>query len=132
MYRIARRIEREVGHLLLDQSFLAGVGNYLRSEILFLAGLHWRMRPADLDPAQLRRLAAAARTLMWRSVRTGGITNDRQRVIELERAGWTCRDYRHDVFNRDGQICFDGDHPTERIVVSGRRLYHCPTCQAAD
>jgi hypothetical protein len=35
MYRIARRIEREVGHLLLDQSFLAGVGNYLRSEILF-------------------------------------------------------------------------------------------------
>jgi endonuclease-8 len=120
---------RQLGHLLLDQGFLAGVGNYLRSEILFLSGLHWQLRPADLDEGQLRGFAEAVHALMWRSVRTEGITNDRARVVELERAGWKRRDYRHYVFNRDGQVCFECDRPIERVTVSGRRLYRCPVCQ---
>ena len=62
---------RGLGHLLLDQSFLAGVGNYLRSEILFLAGLAPTARIGDLDNDQRQTLADAARTLMWRSVETG-------------------------------------------------------------
>lgn len=121
--------KRRLGHLLLDQSFLAGVGNYLRSEILFVAGLDWHLRPGDLDDHQLDRFARAVHTLMWRSVRTEGITNDRDRVFELKRAGWPRRDYRHHVFNRDGQVCFACDTPIERVTVSGRRLYHCATCQ---
>lgn len=122
---------KRLGHLLLDQGFLAGVGNYLRSEILHAAGLHWQSRLRDLDDASVRRLAETARTLMWRSVETGGITNAPERVAELRRAGWKRGDYRHYVFNRDGQVCHACDTPIERITVSGRRLYHCPTCQAA-
>lgn len=121
---------KRLGHLLLDQGFLAGVGNYLRSEILHVAGLHWQLRPRDLDDDALWRLAAAAHTLMWRSAETGGLTNDPERVAQLERAGWQRRDYRHFVFNRDGQVCHACDTPIERITVSGRRLYHCPSCQA--
>lgn len=120
---------KRLGHLLLDQSFLAGVGNYLRSEILHAAGLHWQLRPHDLDGESVRRLAETAHTLMWRSVETSGITNDPERAAELERAGWHRRDYRHYVFNRDGQVCHGCDTPLERINVSGRRLYHCPACQ---
>jgi endonuclease-8 len=122
-------VRRQLGHLLLDQSFLAGVGNYLRSEILFLSGLDWRRRPGDLDDRQLRRFADAAHTLLWRSVRTEGITNDKARVVALKRAGWKRRDYRHYVFNRDGQVCFECDTPIQRVNVSSRRLYYCPTCQ---
>src|SRR6056297_261515 len=64
---------RRLGHLLLDQSFLAGVGNYLRSEILFGAGLPQDRRIADLGDEALERLAETAHTLMWRATDTGGI-----------------------------------------------------------
>ncbi len=120
---------RQLGHLLLDQSFLAGVGNYLRSEILFVAGLHWSLRPRDLSRGQVLRLAEAIHQLMWRSVRTEGITNTSERVVALKRAGWKRRDYRHFVFGRDGQACFDCDSEIIKVTVSSRRLYSCTSCQ---
>jgi endonuclease VIII len=120
---------RRLGHLLLDQSFLAGVGNYLRSEILFVAGLDCNRRPVDLSSAELAGLAEAACEIMWRSVQTGGITNQPERVRQLKRAGWHRRDYRHFVFGREGQACFRCDGAIERHTVSGRRLYACRACQ---
>lgn len=120
---------RQLGHLLLDQSFLAGVGNYLRSEILYLARLHWQRRPIDLSASERAGLARAACEMMWRSVETGGITNDPARVRQLKVAGWRRRDYRHFVFGREGQACFECDGAVERHVVSGRRLYACARCQ---
>jgi len=121
---------RRLGHLLLDQSFLAGVGNYLRSEILFLARLAPSQRPIDLDSERIEALADAVHALMWRSVATGGITNDPGRAEALKHAGWKRRDYRHYVFSRAGQACFACDGAIEKTVVSGRRLYFCGRCQA--
>ncbi|NDY96647.1 endonuclease VIII [Wenzhouxiangella limi] len=125
-----RFARRRLGHLLLDQSFLAGVGNYLRSEILYLARLHPDTRPVDLGGDQRRALATAVSDLMWRSVETGGITNDAARVAALRKAGWRRRDYRHFVFGRAGQSCFECDRAVAKIVVAGRRLYLCPGHQA--
>lgn len=122
---------RRLGSLLLDQGFLAGVGNYLRSEILFLAGVHPAERPVDLAAARLEALAQAAHVLMWRSVETGGITNDPERVCRLKAAGWRRGDYRHFVFGRADQACFACDAPILRETVAGRRLYRCPSCQPA-
>ena len=121
---------RQLGHLLLDQGFLAGVGNYLRSEILFYACLSPSKRPMDLDPDEQQALAEAVHTLMWRSVRTGGITNEPKRAEALKRSGWKRRDYRHYVFSRAEQACFACDSAIRKIAVSARRLYYCPRCQA--
>jgi len=115
--------------MLLDQGFFAGVGNYLRSEILFKAGLHQQRRLCDLDSSARHRLAAAIHLLFWRSVQTGGITNDAERVQQLKQAGWRRRDYRHYVFGRYGQACFFCDGPISKTLVTGRRLYHCTQCQ---
>jgi len=120
---------RQLGHLLLDQSFLAGVGNYLRSEILYLAGLHWTLRPRDLNAAERQLLAQAVYKVMWQSVDTGGITNDLARVEALKASGWKRRDYRHHVFSRAGQACFECNEAIEKVTVSGRRLYACTSCQ---
>ena len=120
---------RGLGHLLLDQSFLAGVGNYLRSEILFRAGLASARRLADLDVQAIEHLADAACEMMRRAAETGGITNDPGLAKRLKAAGWRRRDYRHYVFGRDGQACFECDGPIEKSTVSGRRLYYCPRCQ---
>ena len=65
---------RALGSLYLDQAFLAGNGNYLRSEILWVAGLDPASKPADLDPAALHRLAAETLRISRRSYRTRGVT----------------------------------------------------------
>jgi endonuclease-8 len=126
-----RFARRRLGHLLLDQSFLAGVGNYLRSEILFGAGLGPRCRIGELDGGQVRALAEAVHDLMWRAVETGGITNDPVRSRRLKEAGWKRREYRHYVFGRDGQACFECDTEIGKTRVDNRRLYYCPSCQRA-
>lgn len=46
---------RGLSSLLLDQQFVCGLGNYLRSELLFLAGIHPHKRPLDCTPEQLHR-----------------------------------------------------------------------------
>ncbi len=125
-----RFARRRLGLLLLDQSFLAGIGNYLRSEILFDAGLDPAQRPVDLDQNALRALAVVVHRLLWRSVETAGITNDPKLAATLRAAGWRRRDYRHFVFGRHAQACFRCDRPIERIEVGGRRLYRCPGCQS--
>ena len=122
--------KRQLGHLLLDQSFLAGVGNYLRSEILFDAGLHPQSRPKQLSETELATLAASTLRICERAYRTKGIVNDPQKVSELRAQGATRSKLRFAVFARHHEPCYRCGHQIERIAVSSRRLYLCPNCQS--
>jgi endonuclease-8 len=134
--RIARRLDqpafrgRALGGLLLDQGFLAGVGNYLRSEILFFAGLLPEHRPRDLTDEERAALAAAAREVTRRSYRTGGVTELSDLANDAKTRGEPRRLYRHAVFARAGEACRRCGEVIEQETVAGRRLYLCPGCQA--
>ena len=127
--RDERFARRRLGDLLLDQGFLAGVGNYLRSEILFVAGLRPELRLQDLAGPELRRLASAALTLTRRSYRTGGITNDPAQARKLAASGWPYGRYRHHVFDRAGEACHACATTIRRIDGGGRAIYLCDLCQ---
>ncbi|NNJ66266.1 MAG: endonuclease VIII [Xanthomonadales bacterium] len=118
----ARFRRRSLAALYLDQGFLAGLGNYLRSEILFRAGLQPRLRPVDLDAPQRRRLARETLKLCRRSYETGGVTLPASRVRGRQRF-W--------VFARASKPCRECGSRVRRENLSGRRIYHCPACQAA-
>jgi endonuclease-8 len=120
---------RSLAALFLDKSFLAGVGNYLRSEILFAAGVHPARRPQDLSAAKLSALANETRRTMLRAYRSRGITNDPDLVRELKSAGWSRDEYRFAVFERAGEHCFECGDIIVRQNRSGRRCYFCPACQ---
>ena len=122
---------RRLGSLLLDQAFLAGVGNYLRSEILFVARLHPGRRPGDCDDGELRRLAAAARSVSLQSYRHNGVTNDLKIARALRAEGQRRGQYRHWVFARGGQPCRICGTPVIEALAASRRIYHCPRCQPA-
>ncbi len=124
-----RFARRRLGAVLLDQSFLAGIGNYLRSEILFVAGLHPEWRLGALGSAQRRRLAQAALTITRRALRTDGVTNAPSIAARLCRAGASYAAYRHYVFDRQDQQCHRCASTIARIVQTGRQLYLCATCQ---
>lgn len=118
-----------LGHLLLDQRFCAGLGNYLRSDILHTAGLRAQARPRDLDARTLSRLAAAIVALPRRSYRTRGITNDLRRARALALRGVPRRERRFLVYDREGAPCWTCATPIRREDAAGRGWYYCPNCQ---
>ena len=120
---------RNISGLYLDQSFLAGLGNYLRSEILFAAGVSPASRPKDFEPARLNELARRTLLISLRAYKTGGVTNHPDTVRIMRKAGHPKGQYRFAVFGRDKRDCYRCGDKIRRITANGRRLYLCPSCQ---
>ncbi|MEQ8858923.1 MAG: endonuclease VIII [Pseudomonadales bacterium] len=127
--RSATFCNRAVQGLYLDQSFLAGVGNYLRTEILFHARIHPQARPRRLEGTAIGRLARSTLTIGRRAYRTGGITNPPARVAALRKRGLKRAAHRFAAFARAGEACYRCGGVIERIEATSRRLYWCPDCQ---
>lgn len=118
---------RALGALLLDQTFLAGMGNYLRSEVLFAAGLLPERRPADLTPAQIRSLARELLAIPRRSYATRGIES--AKGMREDYLTDTPEGFRFLVFDREGQACPRCGRRIVRQETGSRRLYLCRRCQ---
>lgn len=117
--------------LLLDQGFLCGVGNYLRSEILFVSRIPPTWRPLDCERHQLARFADAALAIPQQSYHHNGITNDLAIAANLKSRGVPRRQYRHWVFGREGQGCYVCGTTILKERTGGRRYYYCPQCQSS-
>ena len=122
-------MRRRTGSLFLDQRFLAGIGNYLRSEILFVSGVHPVRRPSDLAVAELEKLSSNAIRVARRSYRTRGATVVPSLERQLKRKGQSFEKRRFYVFGRDGERCHVCGNVIERLTVGGRNLFLCPGCQ---
>ena len=112
--------------LLLDQTFLAGLGNLYTDEALWLAKLH-PSRPADsLSPLEIGRLSRAIRQVLERAIERRGTTlNDY--VGALGEPG----DNQHylEVYGRAGQPCRRCGETVERLLVAQRGTWLCRRCQ---
>lgn len=121
---------RGLGALLLDQGFVAGLGNYLRAEILTLAQLHPNTRAVDCTPAQLRGLAKQIIGITRRSYRTRGIVNPPSLVAKLKAEGLKRREqYRFNTYGRAGKACHYCGTEIDLNLSGGRKMYFCPGCQ---
>ncbi len=120
---------RQLCHLLLDQSFLAGVGNYLRSEILFNAGLQPSRKLNSLTAEEQARLAESAISITQLAYKQKGVTVDKELYDLLRQQGMSRRQARHHVFTRDGLNCHECEGLITHTRLSGRRLDYCRSCQ---
>ena len=120
---------RALGGLYLDQAFLAGNGNYLRSEILWAAGVDPRMKPSQLAAAELHALATETLAISRRSYRTRGVTAPPKQAQDRKALGMSYGQYRFQVFGRDGLDCYACGARIERHTMGSRNLFVCPGCQ---
>jgi DNA-formamidopyrimidine glycosylase len=149
-HEFVRRIEqsenadRSIGAVLLDQGVVAGLGNYLRADILFHCRINPWKRAADLSLHELECLTAAIPELARRAYLTGGTTTEAERerirndATLLYRAGseWGTR---FSTFRRTNLPCLRcGATIRQQRQVTGsdeageektRITYFCPTCQ---
>ncbi len=121
---------RQLASLYLDQGFVAGLGNYLRSEILFFSGVNPSDKPRHLDDAQASLLANNTIKISQRSYRTSGVTLPKKyRPAIRKKSGRAYEQNRFAVFARAGKPCHFCKTPVEKSVATSRRIYWCPTCQ---
>lgn len=120
---------RSLGGLYLDQGFLAGNGNYLRSEILWSAGINPACKPSELTPASRKKLARETLVISRRSYRTGGVTVPERLARELKAGGAGYEGYRFYTYGRADLPCRRCGTSIERSNVGGRAVFYCPACQ---
>jgi len=120
---------RALGSLYLDQAFLAGNGNYLRSEILWAAGVDPQLKPAQLNESELQAVATKTLAISRRSYRTRGVTAQAIEAQERKALGMSYQQYRFQVFGREGLSCYACDATIERRTMGSRNLFVCPGCQ---
>ena len=115
--------------LLLDQHFLAGLGNIYTDETLFRAGLH-PLRPADdLDPEEISRLYHAIRQILTEAITAEGTTlSDSGYLFGEEQPGQFAE--RLCVYGRAGEPCPTCGTPIVRQIIAGRSSHFCPVCQS--
>lgn len=136
--------DRTIGAALLDQQILAGIGNYLRAEVLFDCRLDpWR-QVADLTEDDLACLCHSIPTLARRAYVTGGVTvseSARSRMQNDPSLVYTPGSEfgtRHYVFRRTNLPCLECNTTirqlrqvtrTDEEGEKSRIIYFCPTCQ---
>jgi formamidopyrimidine-DNA glycosylase len=112
--------------LLLNQSFLAGIGNIYADEILFQAKIHPAL-PANLvDDEELLRAWEAMNHILRRAIVHRG-SSIRDFVDADGREG--SYQQKHQVYGREGLPCPVCSHEISRLRIGGRSSFTCPECQ---
>jgi formamidopyrimidine-DNA glycosylase len=115
---------RQLKPLLLDQGFIAGLGNIYVDEALHLSKLHPLRRANTLQTAQTAALFSAIREVLTEGIRRNGASID-----WVYRGGEYQNQFR--VYQRTDEPCPECGTPIRRIIVGQRGTHVCPVCQPA-
>jgi formamidopyrimidine-DNA glycosylase len=123
-----RRVRTRKGRLkplLLDQSFIAGIGNIYADEALWEARLHPLRSAVSLRPADELRLYRAIRRILSEAVERRGSSIDDYTAPD----GDGSMQERLLVYQRAGEPCPRCGRPVRRVIVGGRATHFCSWCQ---
>jgi formamidopyrimidine-DNA glycosylase len=114
--------KKKIKPLLLDQSFLAGLGNIYTDESLFLAKIHPMRKANELSMQEVEGLLLAIRQVLAQAIIRNGTS------IDWVYRGGTNQNHLN-VYQKDGSACSECGTLIERTVISQRGTHFCPVCQ---
>ncbi len=112
--------------VLLDQSFIAGVGNMYADEALFEAKINPLRLASSLTDEEIKRLFHAIQKVLRKGIANKGATIANYYRPSGEK-GEAQTQFK--VAHRRGKKCPVCGTPIKRIVVRNRGTYFCPKCQ---
>ena len=123
--RLAKR-KAPIKAVLLDQNFIAGIGNMYADEALFAARLHPRRPSGSLSPDEIERLHRAIQQVLWSAISNKGAS-----VNTYFRPGGELgtAHFQFQVAHRGGKPCPACGVPIQRRPIRNRCTYFCPNCQ---
>jgi len=120
------RRRTRVKALLLDQTFVRGVGNIYADEALFRAGIHPLANTGRLRRDRVLRLHRALGEVLSEAIAAGG-SSVSDYVDAGGRQGFF--QFSHRVYQRTGEPCLTCGAPIRRLLVAQRSSHFCPRCQ---
>ena len=122
LYEKLQGHKRQIKPLLLDQHFIAGMGNIYTDEALHLADLH-PLTKSDLIKEKQAQI-------LWKSIRKvlrEGIARNGTSIDWIYRGG----DFQNylQVYGRKNKPCFKCGSPIKKTTVGQRGTHFCPQCQ---
>jgi len=121
-YAMLHERGRQLKPLLMDQSFLAGLGNIYTDEALHLARIHPLKQSNQLSGEEADRLLNAIRSVLQEGIHRNGASID-----WVYRGGEFQNHFR--VYGRTGEPCPVCDTPIQRLLVGQCGTHICPKCQ---
>jgi len=123
---------RKLKSLLLDQTFIAGLGNIYVDEALWQAKLHPEMNSSKLSESQIKELLKAIKFVLEKGIKNRGTTlgsgADNFYSVEKKR-GENAETLN--VFRKEGKPCPRCNTKIIKLTVAQRGTHICPNCQSA-
>lgn len=123
---IARKVKLKT--LLMDQKFVAGIGNIYSDEILWNAGLRYDRGSETVSTQEVRRLYRAIGEVLQEAIKLRGssLADEQYRDLYGNVGNYAAE---HKVYAREGEPCRRCRHIIERVKWQGRSAFYCPGCQ---
>jgi formamidopyrimidine-DNA glycosylase len=112
--------------LLMDQTFISGVGNLYAAEALFKARIHPERPAVSLTDKEKEALFKEIKDTLHEAIQHKGSSVDQ--YVQLSGKPGDYVKY-HKVYDREGRPCLVCKTPIKRINLGGRGTYFCPKCQ---
>ncbi|MBL0386271.1 DNA-formamidopyrimidine glycosylase [Tumebacillus sp. ITR2] len=125
-HQVRKRRSGKIKALLLDQTFVAGLGNIYVDEVLFVSGIHPEANVTQLTDEQVVKLQRAIVDVLTHSVNLGG-SSIKSYVNGYGSEGQMQHELR--VYGHEGEPCPVCGTEIAKTRVAGRGTHFCPTCQ---
>jgi len=112
--------------VLLDQAFIAGIGNMYADEALFAARIHPLRKANSLSPQEIKKLHKAIVDVLRSAIDSKGASVDTYKLPDGE-LGTAHSNFC--VAHRGGKPCPICGTPIQRLAIRNRGSYFCPNCQ---
>lgn len=113
-----------IKQLLLDQSFVAGVGNIYADEILFKSKINPKLISNRLKDSQAKRIILSTRSILKSAIKQGGTT-----IKSFSSLNHITGRFQHKLMVHGKQNCRVCSSKIKVIRINGRSTYYCPKCQ---
>ena len=123
--RLKKRATR-MKALLLNQNFVAGVGNIYADEILYAARVHPLAVAAKVSRPRAARVHQAMREILQLAIEHRGSSISDYVDAGGRRGGFQLL---HNAYGREGEPCPRCSAPNRKLLVAQRGTHYCPKCQ---
>lgn len=123
---LRRKSKQRIKPLLMDQSFIAGIGNIYAAEACFAARIRPDRRAGTLSVPQQRLLYRSVIAILKRAVKLKGASADNYVDAHGEPGRYVPK---LRVYGREGERCYRCGHTIKDDTMAGRGTAWCPGCQ---
>ncbi len=123
---LKKRPNARIKPLLMDQKFIAGIGNIYSDEILFASQVHPLHRAKTLKEKEIKRIHQNIGKILKEAIRRHGSSVQSYLDAYGQRGDYA---KSHKVYQKEGKKCPRCGATIKRMKLGGRSAHFCPHCQ---